>query len=68
MPADGTIRHLHRMVRVALQDAVVDGLITDKIQDILGRSSPTMTKLIYVEVTKQSQRSTADKLGYLFDA
>lgn len=44
------------------------GVEIDKIQDILGHSSSTITKLIYVEVTKQSQRSTADKLGYLFDA
>jgi integrase len=28
-PADGTVRHLHRMVRAALQDAVVDGLLAD---------------------------------------
>ncbi|MFE9202103.1 hypothetical protein [Micromonospora sp. NPDC007230] len=27
-----------------------------------------LRKLIYVEVTRQSQRSTTDKLGYLFDA
>jgi integrase len=40
----------------------------EKVQDILGHSSPTITKLIYVEITRQAQRSTADKLGYLFDA
>jgi integrase len=44
------------------------GVEIEKIQDILGHSSPTITKLIYVEVTRQAQRSTADKLGYLFDA
>jgi integrase len=44
------------------------GVEIDKIQDILGHSSPTITKLIYVEVTRQSQRSTADKLGYLFES
>lgn len=44
------------------------GVEIDKIQDILGHSSSTITKLIYVEVTKQSQRTTADKLNYLFDA
>ncbi|WP_159451087.1 hypothetical protein [Micromonospora cremea] len=40
----------------------------EKIQDILGHSSPTITKLIYVEVTRQSQRSSVDKLGFLVEA
>ncbi len=44
------------------------GVEIGTIQDILGHSFPAITKLIYVEVTKQSQRSTADKLGYLFDS
>jgi len=44
------------------------GVEINKIQDILGHSSPTITKLIYVEVTRKSQRATADKLGYLFEA
>jgi integrase len=44
------------------------GVPIEKIQDVLGHSSPTITKLIYVEVTRASQRSTTDKLGYLFDA
>ena len=44
------------------------GVPIEKIQDVLGHSSPTITKLIYVEVTRQAQRSTTDKLGYLFDA
>ncbi|MEV1142675.1 hypothetical protein [Micromonospora sp. NPDC049799] len=44
------------------------GAPIEKIQDVLGRRSPTITKLIYVEVTRQAQRSTTDKLGYLFDA
>jgi integrase len=38
----------------------------EKIQDVLDHSSPTITKLIYVEVTRQAQRSTADNLDYLF--
>ncbi|MFI1192234.1 hypothetical protein ACH4T9_03005 [Micromonospora sp. NPDC020750] len=38
------------------------------IQDVQGHSSPTITKLIDVEVTRQTQRSTTDELGYLFDA
>ncbi|MEU7996166.1 tyrosine-type recombinase/integrase [Micromonospora sp. NPDC049060] len=44
------------------------GVPIEKIQDVLGHSSPTITKLIYVEVTRQAQRSTTDKLGYLFEA
>ena len=44
------------------------GVEIDKIQDILGHSSPTITKQIYVEVTRESQRATADKLDYLFEA
>ena len=44
------------------------GVEINKIQDILGHSSPTITKLIYVEVTREGQRDTANKLGYLFDA
>ena len=44
------------------------GVPIEKIQDILGHSSPAITKLIYVEVTRQSQRSSVDKLGFLFDA
>ena len=43
------------------------GVPIEKIQDVLGHSSPMITKLIYVEVTRQAQRSTTDKLGYLFD-
>ncbi|HET6530388.1 MAG TPA: tyrosine-type recombinase/integrase [Actinoplanes sp.] len=44
------------------------GVEITKIQGILGHSSPTITKLVYVEVTRESQRATADKLSYLFDA
>ncbi|MFG3708523.1 tyrosine-type recombinase/integrase [Micromonospora sp. NPDC047670] len=44
------------------------GVPIEKIQDVLGHSSPTITKLICVEVTRRPQRSTTDKLGYLFDA
>jgi integrase len=43
------------------------GVSIEKIQDVLGHSSPTITKLIYVEATRQAQKSTTDKLGYLFD-
>ena len=34
------------------------GVDINKIQDILGRGSPTITKLIYVEVTREGQRDT----------
>ncbi len=44
------------------------GVDINKIQDILGHSSPTITKLIYVEVTRKGHRETANKLGHLFDA
>ncbi|BFU46698.1 tyrosine-type recombinase/integrase [Krasilnikovia sp. MM14-A1004] len=43
------------------------GVEIERIQDVLGRSSPTITKLIYVDATRQAQRSTTDKLGYLFE-
>ncbi|MDT0533163.1 hypothetical protein RM555_29650 [Micromonospora sp. DSM 115977] len=39
-----------------------------KNQDVSGYSSPTITKLIHVEVTRRAQRSITDKLGYLFEA
>jgi integrase len=44
------------------------GVEITKIHDMLGHSSPSITKLIYVEVTRESQRAVADKLSYLFDA
>ncbi|WP_312877379.1 tyrosine-type recombinase/integrase [Micromonospora profundi] len=40
------------------------GVPIERIQDVPGHSSPAITKLIYVEVTRQAQRSTTDKLGY----
>lgn len=36
------------------------GVPVERIQDVLGHGSPTITKLIYVEVTRQAQRSTTD--------
>lgn len=44
------------------------GVKLENIQDVLGHSSPTITKLIYVEVTKKVQRDAVDRLGYLFEA
>ncbi|MGS2616587.1 tyrosine-type recombinase/integrase [Micromonospora sp. LZ34] len=40
------------------------GVPIEKIQDVLGHSAPTIGELIYVEVTRQAQRSTTtDQLG-----
>lgn len=43
------------------------GVSLENIQDVLGHSSPVVTKTIYVEVTRKVQRSAVDQLGYLFD-
>lgn len=43
------------------------GVPLENVQDILGHSSPVITKLIYVEVTKKIQRDAVDRLNYLFD-
>jgi integrase len=43
------------------------GTPIENIQDVLGHSSPTATKMIYVEVTEKIQREATDRLGYLFD-
>lgn len=43
------------------------GVPLENIQDVLGHSSPTVTKMIYIEVTKRVQRDAVDRLGYLFD-
>jgi integrase len=42
----GTLR------RISLSRLYEQGVSIEKIQDILGHSSPTITKLIYVEVTR----------------
>ncbi len=34
---------------------------------MLGHSSPTITKTIYVDPTAKIQRAAIDKLGFLFD-
>ncbi|WP_026257606.1 tyrosine-type recombinase/integrase [Actinopolymorpha alba] len=38
------------------------GVPIDDIQDALGHSSPTITKLIYIEVTERVQRGAVDRL------
>lgn len=43
------------------------GLPLENIQDVLGHSSPVITKMIYIEVTKNIQRDAVDRLDYLFD-
>lgn len=43
------------------------GVPIENIQDVLGRSSPTITKTIYVEATRKIERDAVDKLGFLFD-
>ncbi|GAA4215509.1 hypothetical protein GCM10022220_44130 [Actinocatenispora rupis] len=39
----------------------------ENIQDVLGHSSPTITKTIYVDVSRRVQRGAVDKLGHLFE-
>jgi integrase len=43
------------------------GVPIENIQDVLGHSSPTITKTIYVDPTKKIQRAAVDRLGFLFD-
>ncbi|MBO0891266.1 MAG: site-specific integrase [Acidothermales bacterium] len=43
------------------------GVPLENIQDVLGHSSPVITKMIYVEVTKKIQRKAIDRLDYLFE-
>jgi integrase len=43
------------------------GVSIENIQDVLGHSSPTITKTIYVDATRKVQRNAVDKLGFLFD-
>jgi integrase len=43
------------------------GVSVDNIQDVLGHSSPTITKMIYIEVSREVQRGAVDRLGHLFE-
>lgn len=43
------------------------GVPLENIQDVLGHSSPTITKTIYVDVADKIQRDAVDRLGFLFD-
>jgi hypothetical protein len=39
----------------------------EQLQDILGRTDPRTTKVIYVDVAEELQRDAVDKLGFLFE-
>jgi hypothetical protein len=39
----------------------------ENIQDVLGHSSPTVTKTIYIDATRNTQREAIDRLDFLFD-
>ncbi|MFG3700846.1 tyrosine-type recombinase/integrase [Micromonospora sp. NPDC047620] len=39
-----------------------------RVHDVLGHSSPTVTKSIYFEATRRVQQDAVDRLGFLFDA
>ncbi len=43
------------------------GVPLENIQDVLGHSSPAITKTIYVGDTVESQRLAVNKLGFLFE-
>jgi integrase len=43
------------------------GVSIENIQDVLGHSSPTVTKTIYVDSTRKVQRDAVERLDFLFD-
>lgn len=43
------------------------GVPIENIQDVLGHSTPVITKLLYVDGTEKMQRAAADRLGSLFE-
>jgi integrase len=43
------------------------GVPLEQIQDVLGHSSPTVTKTIYVGATRKVQQGAVERLGFLFD-
>ena len=43
------------------------GVSIENIQDVLGQSSGTVTKTIYVGATRRVQQDTVDRLGFVFD-
>ena len=40
--------------------------VCEHIQDVLGHSSPTVTKAIYGDATSKDQRYPVDRLGFRF--
>jgi integrase len=44
------------------------GVPIENIQDVLGHSTPVITKLLYVDGSEKVQRGAADRLGKLFGA
>jgi integrase len=43
------------------------GVSIDNIQDVLGHSSRTVTKTIYMDATRRVQQDAVERLGFLFD-
>lgn len=43
------------------------GVPIENIQDVLGHSTPVITKLLYVDGSEKVQRGAADRLGKLFE-
>ena len=37
------------------------------VEDVLGHSSPQVTKMIYIDVADKIPRDAVERLGYLFD-
>ena len=58
------VHDLRRSCATLLYD---QGVSIEHIQDVLGHSSLTITKTIYVEATRKVQRDAVDRMGFLFD-
>jgi hypothetical protein len=43
------------------------GVSIENIQDVLGHSSPTITKTIYADATCEVQRDAVDRRGFLIN-
>lgn len=43
------------------------GVSLENIQDVLGHSSPQVTKMIYIDVAAKVPRDAVERLGYLFE-
>ncbi len=43
------------------------GVSIENIQDVLGHSTPVVTKLLYVDGSEKVHRGAADRLGELFE-